>query len=220
MSTLNFEPYKANLSLGTPGWQNTGSPVSTSGGTGMPTPLVAAAGIDLGSKVIGGLLGAGGKKKDRKHQMDMLIKQIAAAEKAQTGSQDWQQEMRQEQWGEQERRQDIARGNIAPEQGFIPTYQSLRETNPMLQKFFGGQMSKLFGENYGGMGDMFGKIEAPGYTGFEQEQAPLEKHAASVAAAQEQMPQQAPEFVPRKMPGYFREKFGRGRRGSRMGGRR
>ena len=164
-------------------------------------PTTTAALIKGATTLLGGFLGAGGKKKDRKHQMDMLKAQIAAAEKAQQGSQQWQEEMRQGRWGEQDRRQNIARAGIAPEQGFIPTYQSLKESNPMLQKFFGGQMQKLFGEDYQGMGGMFDRIASPEYTGFEQEQAPLER-IASAEEAQE-VPEEA-ETTPRRIPKYFR----------------
>ena len=191
---MNFTG-KPELSFGSPGWSSQGVS-ATSGGQGMPIAApVAAAGIGAAGKIIGGIFGAGGKKKDRKHQMDMLKMQIAAAEKAQ-----------QAKWGEQSRRMEGARQAIAPEQGFIPTYQSLKESNPMLQKFFGGQMSKLFGENYQGMGDMFNRMESPEYTGFEQEQAPLEKLAPK-------------EDTTKRIPQYMRDRFMdrrprvRGRRG-------
>lgn len=186
---MNFTG-KPELSFGSPGWSNQG--VSASGGQGMAIAApIAAAGIQGLSTLIGGALGAGGKKKDRKHQMDMLKLQIAAAEK-----------MQQSRWGKQDERMEGTRQALAPEQGFMPTYQSLRETNPMLQKFFGGQMSKLFGEDYQGMGDMFGRIAEPEYTGFEQEQAPLDKIAPKEAA-------------PGRIPQYMRDRFmnrrGRGR---------
>ena len=185
---MNFTG-KPELSFGSPGWSNQG--VSASGGQGMD-PIVTAALVKGAGSLVGGLLGGGGKKKDRKHQMDMLKLQIAAAEKQQ-----------QARWGEQEKRMEGARQAIAPEQGFIPTYQSLKEVNPMLQKFFGGQMSKLFGEDYQGMGDMFNMMASPEYTGFEQEQAPLEK--------------MKPEETTRRIPQYFRERFmdRGGRRGRR-----
>lgn len=119
---------------------------------------------------------------------------------------EYAEKMQEKMWGKQDERYERARGNLKPEQDYVPTYGALKQSAPLLMKLIGGNIGKFFGGDADefGVRDILNTIQNPGYSAGTGEVA-----GSGTTEAQATIPQQRQARVPR----YFREKYGNQMRG-------